>query len=447
MFKKIVWLWFSVTWKKRTDVKQYISSLVAGGANEFFTGYNPSYWSDRFGFEVSPNGRFAEHEQITDIETLKQIVEEVHSYNLEVFINLNAWYYTDETWPFILRMLDEFQEVWVDGIICWNISILEHLDSIGYTGKINISTILAAYNTESIKFYLENYTINKIILSREVTLKEIEILVNGFPETKFEVFWEGDFCRYNNGLCFAEHKYGAKDICTVVLNDLIIKKKFQPWFKKILLDDNLNTNQKIESFDDNYQDPFQKIENILTQLVLFPEETSLIETLTTIVKQNAWRVDLYFDACQEISAPHNKKIMSFLKAIKTINLPEYQELQAQLELSIRNWMKELSQQLKTIGWPKLKAQEIASLYSKWDYLNLHSYLFFDQFKNIETVKFPTRGRNYNEKIKIIEDTIKQGNIDKKYINQKMSLERTHYDLTYLFGKKLWFREMLEKITQ
>ncbi|MDR0771593.1 MAG: U32 family peptidase [Candidatus Peribacteria bacterium] len=71
-----------------------------------------------------------------------------------------------------------------------SISVLEYLKSIDYKGKINISTIMALYNKESIKFFLENYKINKIILSRELTLKEIEELVNEFPETKFEVFGE-----------------------------------------------------------------------------------------------------------------------------------------------------------------------------------------------------------------------------------------------------------------
>jgi len=66
---------------------------------------------------------------------------------------------------------------------------------------------MAVYNTEAIRFFLENYTINKVILSREITLREIENIVTTFPETKFEVFGEGDFCRYNNGLCYAEHKY------------------------------------------------------------------------------------------------------------------------------------------------------------------------------------------------------------------------------------------------
>jgi len=47
---------------------------------------------------------------------------------------------------------------------------------------------MAVYNTEAIRFFLENYTVNKIILSREITLKEIENLVTDFSDTQFEVF-------------------------------------------------------------------------------------------------------------------------------------------------------------------------------------------------------------------------------------------------------------------
>ena len=136
MFKKIVGLWFSSKWKNAKDVEKYISGLVESWAWEFFVWYNPNYWSDKFGFEVSPNGRFAEHEQVTDYETLKKIVEEVHKHNLEIFINLNAWYYTPETMPFIEQMVEEFIWLGIDGIICWNISILEYLTSINVKGTV-----------------------------------------------------------------------------------------------------------------------------------------------------------------------------------------------------------------------------------------------------------------------------------------------------------------------
>jgi collagenase-like PrtC family protease len=90
--------------------------------------------------------------------------------------------------PLIEQMVKEFQSLNIDGIICGNISILEYLKTINYSGKINISTILAVYNKQAIALMLDNYNVNKVILSREVTLKEIESIVTEFPDTRFEVF-------------------------------------------------------------------------------------------------------------------------------------------------------------------------------------------------------------------------------------------------------------------
>lgn len=449
MFKKIVWLWFSAKWKNAKDVEEYISGLVQGGATEFFTGYNPPYWHTKFGFEVSPNGRFAEHEQITDFETLKQIVLEVHKHGLELFINLNARYYTDEVFDLIKKMVSEFEEIWIDWIICGNISILEYLREINYKWKINISTIMSLYNTESIRFFLENYKINKIILSREITLKEIEKLVSSFPEVKFEVFWEWDFCRYNNGLCFAEHKYWERDICTVVVNDLVLKKKFKPNFKKIILDKNISNEEKVDLLDDSYENIFQKIENILTKIEIFSEEKENLEKqLLQIFKISQNRVDLYFDALKPINSEHNKNIFSYLKWLKyltwSLKNNDFLTLQKELEDSVKSGMKYLMEKTKRVGWDaKLKAEELAKFYARSDNLNLYTYLFFSKLKNIETVKFPTRWRNYNEKLAILGEVVNSAKVDEKYLDRGISLERVHYDLTYLFLEKLWFRKMLK----
>lgn len=450
-----MWLGFSTKGKNAKDVEIYISDLVSGGANEFFTGYNPPYWYEKFWFEVSPNGRFAEHEQITDYESLKMIVQEVHKHEFELFINLNAWYYTDVTFSYIQKMVWEFIELWIDGIICGNISILEYLKSIDYKGKINISTIMAVYNTEAIRFFLENYKINKVILSREITLREIENIVTTFPETKFEVFGEGDFCRYNNGLCYAEHKYWVRDICTVVVNDLIFKKKFRADFKKIILDTSLSDLDKISYFDDRFQDIFEKISDILTKIELWMDDRVFLnEELFSIYKISKKRIDLFFDAINGPNSEKNKKIIIYFKGLTYIlqnyiisdekEKIELLNLREELEKSIQTGMKYFFESVKKLGWePKLKALETGLFYAKWDHLNLYSYLFFSKFSNIETVKFPTRGRNYNEKIKTIAETVESGKVNEKYIDRNVSLERSHYDLTYLFWEKLWFRKMLE----
>lgn len=445
MFKKIVWLGFSNKWKKAKDVSKYISSLVEWWAWEFFTWYNPSYWYEKFGFEVSPNGRFAEHEQVTDYETLESIIKEVHSHDLEIFWNLNAWYYTDETFPFIKKMLDELIELWIDWVICWNIWILEYLKNIWYKGKVNISTILALYNRESIKFILENYDINKIILSREITLKEIEELALEFPNTKFEVFWEWDFCRYNNGLCYAEHKYWDKDICTVVVNDLIVKKKYKPNFKEILLDKEKSNFEKTQILDDTYTSDFKRIDEIIEWIELWftdNKEKSIWEIcdlLTNIEK----RVDVYYDWLKWPWSERNQRIINLLKHLKYIEdfTNDFLELRKEIEDNIKSWVKYYFWKLKQLWSGKVKALEIGNFYAKWDNLNLYSYLFFSKFKNIDTVKFPTRWRNYSEKIQLIEDILNKWKVDANLLDRSNSIERTHYDLTYLFWDKFWFRNI------
>lgn len=454
MFKKIVWLGFSAKWKNAKDVEKYISSLVESWAWEFFVGYNPPYWYEKFGFEVSPNGRFAEHEQVTDFETLKAIVNEVHKHKLEIFINLNAWYYTDETMPYIEKMVAEFIELWIDWIICWNIWILEYLKSIDYKGKINISTIMAVYNREAIRFFVENYDINKIILSREITLKEIDIITKDFPNLNFEVFWEWDFCRYNNWLCFAEHKYWAKDICTIVVNDLIIKKRFRPDFKQFILNDDLSNEEKVNLLDDSYVDWFEEIAIILWKIDLwFLEKNILEKRLLQIVMLNKFRVDLFFDALKPLSDIRNKNILIYLRWVKyllnNLNTLEEEkkkvlvELEKELNNSFKTYLEYNTKKIKEIWWEaKLKALELWNFYARWDNLNLYSYLFFDKIPNVDTVKFPTRWRNYSEKIKIIEEVLKKQEISTELLDRSMNIERAHYDLTYLFWNKLWFRKLL-----
>ena len=130
MFKKIVWLWFSTKGKKAKDLEKYIASLVDGWANEFFTGYNPSYWSDKFGFEVSPNGRFSEHEQITDFESLKEVVETVHKYWKKIMWNVNHRYYTDVVEKELKQMIDDFMQAGIDGFIVSSMWTLEYLEEI-----------------------------------------------------------------------------------------------------------------------------------------------------------------------------------------------------------------------------------------------------------------------------------------------------------------------------
>ncbi|MDD2566236.1 MAG: U32 family peptidase, partial [Candidatus Gracilibacteria bacterium] len=395
MLKRIVGLGFKSKGRDKKEVSTYIKELIDGGASEFFTGYNPPYWYEKYGFEVSPNGRFSEHEQITDLETLSQISEEIHKYQneegetLELFLNFNAWYYSHLTFPLVLQMLEEVGD-YIDGIIVGNIGMLEYLKSIGYVKKINISTIMAVYNKEAIRFMIENYKINKIILSREVTIREIEEIVTEFPDMKFEVFGEGDFCRYNNGLCFAEHKYGVRDICTEILDNFEIKKAILPEYKKLILNPLFSQEDKLKLLDNNYLDPIDEINTIVDNLNygLISNEENSTKRLIELLKQNKNLPNLFYDALQSFESKRNKRIIKYLKGLKYANANldfGELELQKELEKSVKSGVEFYFSKLKeTFGETNIKSDYLNKTYNRSDNLNIFAYLYFSKFPNIET---------------------------------------------------------------
>lgn len=459
MFKKIVGLWFKSKWRDKKEVSSYIKELIDGWANEFFTWYNPPYWHEVYGFEVSPNGRFSEHEQITDIETLTQISEEIHKYTnekwekLELFLNLNAWYYSSLTLPLVEKMLEEAKDL-IDWVIAWNIGMLEFLKEVNWDKKINISTIMAVYNKEAIRFLLENYKINKVILSREVTVKEIEEIAKEFPDVLFEVFGEWDFCRYNNGLCFAEHKYWSRDICTVILDDFDVKKTIRSDYKKIILNPEISTEEKLKLLDNKYKNPFDEIGEIVDNLEFEPWETEDIDKqkLVELLKQNKDEPNLFYDWLLSFDSRRNKRMLNYIKWLKyaNANLDFWEkELQKELERSIKSGVEFYFAKLKELfGDTNIKSLYLNKTYNRNDNLNIYAYLYFSKIKNIETVKFPTRWRANVEKLNLIKEIIEKWDSSEitKIIDRWSSIERASYDLTYIFsGDKLWFRKMLAKM--
>ncbi len=187
--------------KKKIDINNIIDKFYNIWISEFFVWYNPDYWHEKFGFEFSPNGRFWENEQITSYETLEIVVKNIHNlkdkYNktCEVYMAVNGWYYNDLTFPLLKKIIQEWEDVGVDWLIVSSVEVLEYLADIWYKWKIHISTIMALYNKDSIEFFLDYFkdkwlNLNRIILSRELTLKEIKNLCEKFPTINFEVFAE-----------------------------------------------------------------------------------------------------------------------------------------------------------------------------------------------------------------------------------------------------------------
>jgi collagenase-like PrtC family protease len=470
MFSPIIWLGFNKWWKKRNNIQEIIKKHVDQWAKEFFCWYNPPYWHNKFGFEVSPNGRFAEHEQITDFESLKEVIQEVHKYGKKIMWNVNHWYYTDVVEKEFKQMIDDFIQAGIDGFIVSSMWTLEYLEEIsewkwekwyiinGKRLQLNISTIMAVYNIDAIEFLKENYPIAKVILSREVTLPEIEKILEHFPDLLFEVFGEWDFCRYNNWLCFAEHKYTDRDICTLVVNNWIRKKAIRYDFRKLIWDKNLENNEKVAKLDNEYKDEFQQIDELIEEY-LADENNEILNKLANLIKVIVWKYILFYDPLQGPRTKHNENFLLVLDAVKLLkekdikldDLVYFENLDNLLNYLLEEekaWKKQYIENMKEFIWWKFGIQTKFkdNFYNRADNLNLYSYVFFDKFKNIDTVKFPTRWRNYLPKIQLIAECVENPDKIIDHLDMNVSPERAHYSLKYLFNNnKYWFYDLRKKL--
>lgn len=467
MFSPIIWLGFSKWWKNKNNVSDIVKKHVTNNAKEFFCWYNPPYWHEKFGFEVSPNGRFAEHEQINDFDSLKEIVQEVHKHWIKIMWNINHRYYTQVCAKEFKMMIDDFLEVWIDWFIVSSMWTLEYLEEISEWKRerwyiirwskiqLNISTIMAVYNIHAIEFLLENYPIYKVILSREVTIPEIEKIVETFPNLIFEVFGEWDFCRYNNWLCFAEHKYTDRDICTLVVNDLIVKQSINYDYRKIIQNKDLTNNQKSKFFENDYYDDFQVLNELYEEYELNNKGLEkCADQLSKIVRSKI----VFYDPLQGKATEQNRNFHLVYLITKTLieneidlNLNYFDSLENfrdYLQTEYKLWRKQYLENLKTmLGWHFwVQAKYKDDFYNRADNLNLYSYVFFDKFENIDTVKFPTRWRDYLPKIQLIDSCVESPDKVFEELDMNISFERANYNLKYLFkNNKYWFYDLRKQI--
>ena len=490
-FKLIWWFWVSEKEieQKKLDVLEIINNFYNVWIEEFFVWYNPEYWHWKYAFSISPNWRFWENEQISTFETFKKSVEYIHSLlrkdwkRCEVVLTVNWWFYNDVTTPLIKEIIKEAIEIWVDWFIVWSYEILEYLSEIKYTWKVHISTILNVYNTEAIKFYIQyckehNLNLNRIVLPREMTIKEIEKIVDTFPDMNFEVFWQWDYCRYANWNCFAEHKYFSRDLCTFVLKHwLETKKRVRYDFKNIIMNTDLNDVEKQDLLDPRLENIWNKKQFLLkqceymyaTNVIVWKENKSfdfILNYVQDLFFKDTYTEDevefihmLILDTKKEFLVnlckyiydwllPENnfynitvKRMIQLCKMILWIYTKLENKDNQMLELAIQKIREnlEILEKYKKL-WEEYYENEIKNrwqfwleTYYKFMLYNRTSAPFFHIFnnhKNIEVVKIPLRWRDpviFKMWLDLIDDAI---NNPSKYENYLWTItwKYFHYDL-------------------
>ncbi len=144
-----------------------------------------------------------------DYEELKEGVEYAHARNAKVYLVLNAI-----PRNFDIKGLDEYvkkcESLGVDGVIAADpgvISIVKNNTNL----EIHLSTQANAMNYQTARFWYD-YGLKRIILARELKLKEIQEFRKNLPEDcEIEVFVHGAMCMAYSGRCLISNYMTSRD--------------------------------------------------------------------------------------------------------------------------------------------------------------------------------------------------------------------------------------------
>ena len=120
--------------------------------------------------------------------------------NKKLYTALNI-YFHDSDIETLEKESDYIHQYPLDGFIISDIGILGYLKKNFPDKELHLSTQANCVNTEAAKMY-HDMGIKRIVLGRELSIKEIEAIKNNVPGLEIEVFAHGAMCLAYSGRCF-----------------------------------------------------------------------------------------------------------------------------------------------------------------------------------------------------------------------------------------------------
>ncbi len=195
--------------------KEEVLPLIEAGVDELYCGYLSPEWVRKYtAFEFERKGGGS---NFTDLKELEKAVNLAHKRNTPVYLALNGLY-VREQYPLLLKIVNQLEQINLDGYIVADIGLLLTLRKNGFKRQIHISTGGTVFNSEAVSFY-ENLDVSRIILDRQTTLESMKALSCDNSGIDFEVFILHTLCVYIDGFCTFLHTAGRESLEDVSRKD------------------------------------------------------------------------------------------------------------------------------------------------------------------------------------------------------------------------------------
>lgn len=138
-------------------------------------------------------------ENLFTLSQIKKGIELAHKQNKKFYVTINIYAHNEH----IKKLPDyikKIKQIKPDGLIVSDPGIISVIKEEWPQAKIHLSTQANCTNWQAAKFWYEQ-GVERVILAREVTLKEIEEIHKKVPKLELEIFVQGAMCLAYSGRC------------------------------------------------------------------------------------------------------------------------------------------------------------------------------------------------------------------------------------------------------
>ncbi len=142
------------------------------------------------------------------LEEIGAMIRHCHSLNKKLYIAANSLILEREL-PLVIENLALLQELEPDALIVQDLGLIRLVRNHFPKLKLHGSTLMTAHNSDGVHFQAD-LGIERVVLARELTLKEIGSIAARRGDTDLEVFVHGAMCFSYSGLCLFSSYLGGK---------------------------------------------------------------------------------------------------------------------------------------------------------------------------------------------------------------------------------------------
>ena len=201
MFKFVYWS------KSESGLDTRIELLAPAGSFEKMC-YALAYGADAV-YAGLPRFSLRARENQFDELTIEQAVEYVRNRGKKIYLTMNIFPHNRKL-SAIMEALKWVGDLRPDGIILSDPGIIHMAGEICPSVPIHLSTQANTLNWASVKFWKKN-GVSRIILSREISLKEIKQIRDKEKQIELECFIHGAICVAYSGRCLLSNYFSRRD--------------------------------------------------------------------------------------------------------------------------------------------------------------------------------------------------------------------------------------------